>query len=68
MSQAIFSPIWGLRDQSRGNSARLNHRRAPWGRYQAEELMWNGTCLGLLAIGLGDTVHGGSAEGGGGRH
>lgn len=29
--------------------------------------MWNGTRLGLLAIGLRDTVHGGAAGGGAGR-
>lgn len=78
MSQSILFPIEGLYGhQSRGNSCcsiimeccRAAPQMHSWGHMPGQKLMWNGTRLGLLTIGLHTdnhsapppTVHGGGA-------
>lgn len=63
MSQAAVSPSFGIKAEETRRGSVIAQRRGA--DTMAEELMWNGTRLGLLAIGLRDTVHGGSAGGGG---
>lgn len=68
MSQSILSLSGDFKGIKAGETQRRSIimeccRAAPqthcWGQIPGQKLMWNGTRLGLLTIGLRDTVQGG---------